>query len=63
MAMKHLDVRLQALEQRVTGGGQGQSDIDQRFAAAERKRVEMAKEAHISKIEKSGGVARAYQGE
>ena len=52
LAMKHLDSRLSVLEQRLASGGQGQSDIDQRFAEAERKRVEMAKEAHISKIEK-----------
>jgi hypothetical protein len=56
MALRHLDSRLQPLEARYglsNPGGEGQSsDIDARFAEAERKRVEMAKEEHISKIEK-----------
>jgi hypothetical protein len=55
MALRHLDARLAPLEARLglSGAGNGQaSDIDRRFAEAEQKRIAMAKEAHISKIEK-----------
>jgi hypothetical protein len=56
MVLRHLDSRLAPLETRFglsDNGGQGQaSDLDQRFAEAEAKRVAMIKEAHISKVEK-----------
>jgi hypothetical protein len=46
--------RLSVLEQRLAGGqGQSPDDIDARFAEAERKRVVMSKERHVTKIEEA----------
>jgi hypothetical protein len=50
MCLRHLNDRLEAVESR---NGNGQSDIDQRYAEAEQKRVDMAKQMHIDKIEQA----------
>ena len=54
MALRHLDSRLAPLEARygLSDADNGGSDIDARLAEAEQKRVAMAKEARINKIEK-----------
>src|ERR1700736_5460259 len=63
MALRHLDARLAPLEARLGlagNGGQGQSsDIDARFAEAERKRVEMEKKAQKKKIKKRAALREA----
>jgi hypothetical protein len=55
MALRHLNDRLEALEARfgLSGAGNGGSDIDARFAAAEAKRVEMLKQIHVDKVERA----------
>jgi len=53
LALKNLDSRLAPLEAKYgLSGADGGSDLDQRFAEAEEKRIALLKEAHVNKIEK-----------
>jgi hypothetical protein len=51
MALRHLNDRLEALEQRMTG--QGQAPPDQRLAEAQRRHANMVAEMKIAKLEET----------